>query len=211
MHTMKRLIKRTLEITMQHGHCHLPSTLSALSVMGPIFETFDKANDVFILSKGHAAAALYACLESIGYSPCLTKSHPERDPSNGITCTTGSLGHGLPMAVGIAKAKKIAGQQGTVFCLMGDGECLEGTTWEALNIAKQLSLDNLHVHIDGNRCGALGKLPVNCASSLCILFPTLVTYHATEKGAGVSCIRGTTDHKRTLTQDEYNQSIIELQ
>jgi transketolase len=207
---MKTLVRRTVEIAYQHKHPHLPGCLSALQVMGPIFSGFNPANDVFILSKGHAAVALYACLESIGFHPDLSKSHPERDPGNGITCTTGSLGHGLPMAVGIALAKSIRGEPGRVHVLLGDGECLEGTTWESLCMAREWYLPNLIVHIDANLCGALGDLPFNVAGRLIAIFPRIIHYYGTSKGSGVSFLNGIKDHKRVLTEDEYLRAMEEL-
>ena len=75
---------------------------------------------------------------------------PVRDPANGIHCTTGSLGHGMPFAVGMAKALQVAGSASRVFVLVGDGECQEGTTWESLLIAARFQLDNLTVIVDWN-------------------------------------------------------------
>ena len=129
-----KLIRRTIEIDHKHGMHHLPSALSALPVIAGVYDKFHPG-DVFVLSKGHAYAALGAVLESRGLRPDYTHSHPDRDPANGVTCTAGSLGHGLPMAVGIALGKKLAGEPGTVHVLVGDGEALEGTTWESLLMA----------------------------------------------------------------------------
>ena len=84
-------------------------------------------DDVFILSKGHSCAALYAVLEAVGYHPNVALVHPERDPENGVTITAGSLGHGLPIGVGIAYAKKlqdsgvkvaVADYEGLVHCFI---------------------------------------------------------------------------------------------
>lgn len=211
MNDYRAILKRTLEICHDYGHSHLPGALSALQVMVPIFQKFDPQQDTFILSKGHAVVALYACLEEFGFKPDLTKTHPERDPANGITCTTGSLGHGLPMAVGIALANRMKGHRGKVYVLLGDGECLEGTTWEALWLALRWSLySTLEVHIDGNGCGALGELPVNAAGGLRVLFAMFIRYHYTEKGYGISLLRGTKDHKRVLSEAEYQQAMKEL-
>lgn len=207
---MKAVLRRILEISREYGHSHLPGTLSAAQIMWPIFEHFDTRRDVFILSKGHAAVALYAFLETLGYHPDLRKTHPERDPANGVTCTTGSLGHGLPMAVGIALARWIKGQCGHIYVVMGDGECLEGTTWEALCVAQRLKLAGLEVHIDGNCAGALGDLPIDVAPYLRIIFPNYVTYQVTEKGSGISFLCGSKDHKRVLTDDEYLRAMEEL-
>ncbi len=205
-----RLARRALQITWETKHELLPGQLSALQVMVPLWNRFDPCRDVLILSKGHAAPAYYAFLESFGFKPDVTTMFPRRDPKNGIPCSTGSLGHGLPMAVGIALAQKLAGLPGTVFVLMGDGECLEGTTWESLCIAKTYHLTNLEVHIDGNGCGCLGYLPINCAPWLPIVFPEYVAYHSTIKGMGISFLQGTKDHKRTLTEEEYHQAIQDL-
>ena len=116
-----------------------------------------------------------------------------------------------PGALGIALAKRILGQCGHVYVLVGDGECLEGTTWESLSLAREWRLaPGLEIHVDGNGVGALGDLPVNVAPGLRILFPDFVTYHATKKGQGVSFLVGTKDHKRVLTEAEYQEATEEL-
>lgn len=209
MRASNALIRRILEISQQYGHHHLPGTLSAASIMEPIFNAMGP-DDVFILSKGHAAVALYACLERKGYHPDLSKTHPERDPANGIVCTTGSLGHGLPIGVGIALGKKLHREEGTVIVLLGDGECLEGTTWESLNLSWLLKLNNLRVYIDGNGAGALGALPVDCTGMLIRSFPNYIRYKPTQKGAGISFLEGQKDHKRVLTDEEYKKAMEEL-
>lgn len=207
---MKALIRRTVQICHEYKHSHLPGALSALQVMAPIFASMTK-EDVFVLSKGHAAAALYACLEAKGYHPDLAKTHPERDPENGVTCTTGSLGHGLPMAAGIAFARILQDKPCHTHVLIGDGECLEGTCWEGLHIAEQLGVHGLQVHIDGNGCGALGRLPLSLPPTrLARMWPEWVKYHETTKGHGVSFLEGTKDHKRVLTDAEYEQAMGEL-
>jgi hypothetical protein len=209
--TFKKLARRAVEIAHCYHHELIPGVLSSLLVMGKIFPHFNKACDIFVLSKGHAAPALYSFLEHLGYSPALHQMFPQRDVANGVHCTTGSLGHGLPLAVGMALAKKRRGDAGTVYVLMGDGECLEGTTWESLCVADHLRLTNLQVHIDGNCCASLGDVPINAAPRLRIFFPLLVTYHLTVKGAGVSFLEGTKEHKRVLTDAEFKQAMKELE
>ncbi len=139
-----------VEIDYRYKHRHLPGSLSALPIIADIYSTFDLENDVFILSKGHSCSALYAVLEALGFKPDVTKVHPERDPSNGVTMTAGSLGHGLPTAVGIAWAKQYLGKPGIVHVLLGGGECQEGTTWEGLHLVDRFNLQNLEIHIDDN-------------------------------------------------------------
>jgi len=108
-------------------------------------------DDQFILSKGLGVMALYAALEEKGLMTWNDKlmGHPKR--GRVILASTGSLGHGLPMAVGLALAKKIKGETGRVFCLIGDGECNEGTTWESAMLAAHHKLDNLVLIVDYNK------------------------------------------------------------
>ena len=80
------------------------------------------------------------------------------DPENNIHCTTGSLGHGLPIGVGMALAKKLQNKEGKTYVMMSDGECQEGTTWESLLIGAKHRLDNLVVLIDYNKIQALTTL-----------------------------------------------------
>jgi transketolase len=123
--------------------------------------------DRFILSKGHAAAGVYAALAEKGFIPrewlrtyycddgklCGHISHHVP----GAEFSTGSLGHGLPVAVGMALAARMAGKKHRIIVLMSDGDCNEGSTWEAIMFAAQQGLDNLTVIVDYNRVQALGK------------------------------------------------------
>lgn len=95
--------------------------------------------------------------EKKGFKTKMT-THLEIDEKNGINCTTGSLGHGLPIATGMAFAKKKQKKDGRVYVLMSDGECQEGTTWESLLISTKHKLDNLFILIDYNKLQALSKL-----------------------------------------------------
>ena len=116
-----------------------------------------KDKDEFILSKGHACYPLYILLRGKGYNPKIS-GHPDIDKKNGISCTTGSLGHGLPIGVGMALARKLLNKDGRVYVLIGDGEIQEGTTWESSLIASHHKLDNLTVIIDHNKLQALGSI-----------------------------------------------------
>lgn len=148
---------RMIEIAKQTHNGHLASGLSALPIIEKIYKKFDFEKDVFILSKGHGCLGLYPVLESYGFHPDVTKQHPDIDKENGIYCTTGSLGHGLPVAVGVAMAKKIKKEDGLVYVLMGDGECQEGTTWESLLVVDRFRLNNLYIYIDDNNDQAMEK------------------------------------------------------
>jgi transketolase len=122
--------------------------------------------DRFVLSKGHGGAAVYACLAETGFFPREWLKGYYRDWGRlmghishhvpGVEFSTGSLGHGLPVAVGMALAAKVSGKKHRVICLMSDGDINEGSTWEAVWFAAQQGLDNLTVVLDYNRVQALG-------------------------------------------------------
>lgn len=123
--------------------------------------------DRFILSKGHAAPALYAVLKEKGFlskselaTYCQNGGILEEHPShkvNGIEVSTGSLGHGMPIGIGMALAAKIKKSPSKVFILLSDAECDEGETWEAILSAAHHKLNNLIVFLDYNKVQALGK------------------------------------------------------
>lgn len=125
--------------------------------------------DRFVLSKGHAAPALYAVLSKVGFFPetefdsfrrlhGLLQGHPDRNKTPGVDCSTGSLGQGFPVACGMALGAKIDGSAFRVFSLISDGECNEGSTWEAALIASNLKLDNLTLLLDWNRKTSYGEM-----------------------------------------------------
>jgi transketolase len=154
---------------------HLGCCFSIVDILTVLYHNFldidriktqDQNRDFFILSKGHGAAALYATLASVGIIPpdMLTKyhrgflaGHPTRTPAYGIEASTGSLGHGLPMGVGLALAAKNDKRSSHIYVLMGDGECQEGTTWEALTLAARYNLNNLTIIIDANNLQGIDR------------------------------------------------------
>jgi transketolase len=124
-------------------------------------------DDVFILAKGHAAGALYVTLWSAGKlsdkdldtfhgEGTKLSAHPAPGWSADIPFATGSLGHGLPDAAGIALGNRLQGRPGRVFCLTSDGEWQEGSNWEALIFARHHGLRNLTIVIDENRLQGFG-------------------------------------------------------
>ncbi len=127
----------------------------------------DPKRDLLVLSKGHCALALYCTLIARGFASREALAgyfvdggslpgHPVRGCLPGVEVTTGSLGHGLPVAVGLALARKRLGNAGRVFCVLSDGECDEGSTWEAALLAGFQGLDNLIVVIDYNHIQSFG-------------------------------------------------------
>ena len=150
----KELRKKTLDLAVEKGEGHLGGSFSEIEILISLYKEVLKDEDKFILSKGHCCYPLYLLLKEKGLNP-KTSPHPDIDIENGINCTTGSLGHGLPIGVGMAFARKIQKKSGRIYVLMGDGECQEGTTWESSLIASQHKLTNLTVIIDHNKLQAL--------------------------------------------------------
>jgi len=160
----KQLIKKATKLRIdtflafiKKGEAHLGGSFSMIETLLVLYEVIMKKNDKFILSKAHASFPLCILLREKGLKPKLT-THLELDPKNGIYCTTGSLGHGLPIATGMAFAKKHKNKTGKIYVMISDGECQEGTTWESLLIAAKHKLDNLVVVVDYNKIQALSRL-----------------------------------------------------
>jgi transketolase len=145
----KKIRLDAIELADQYGGTHFGGSMSCAEILIALYDYVLTENDIFILSKGHSCWAYYVILREKGFNPII-ESHPHIDISNGINCTTGSLGHGLPFGLGIAMAKKIKNEDGKVFILLGDGECQEGTLWESLLVAAANNLDNVCVIVDKN-------------------------------------------------------------
>jgi transketolase len=153
----KKLRRDVLTLTMEQGEGHLGGSFSEIEILISLYSLIMKKEDKFVLSKGHACYPLYILLREKGCNPKIC-GHPDLDIGNEIHCTTGSLGHGLPMGIGMALARKIVNRTGKIFVLMSDGECQEGTTWESSLIASHHKLDNLTVIIDHNKIQALDRI-----------------------------------------------------
>ena len=151
------LRRETFNMFIKKGEAHLGGSFSLIETLLTIFEIVLKRKDKFILSKSHASFPLCILLKEKGFNPEI-KTHLEIDLKNGIHCTTGSLGHGLPIATGMAFARKKQKIKGKIYVMISDGECQEGTTWESLLIASKHKLDNLVIIVDYNKIQALSKL-----------------------------------------------------
>ena len=160
------------------GMPHLGSCLSCVDVLTALYFSVlridakkprDKDRDRFILSKGHAWPALFQVLAMRGFYPesdlfkpdhggGLFGEHPPTpDHLAGVEAATGSLGHGFPMATGMALAGQIAKQDYRIFALLGDGECNEGSIWEAAMFASAMKLHNLTAIVDYNKWQATDR------------------------------------------------------
>jgi transketolase len=161
--------KRLLRMHFESGVGHIGGNLSALDAMLLLFHEFIGDNDSFILSKGHAAGALYVALWSKGRiedheletfhkDGTRLAGHPPATGGIGeISFATGSLGHGLSLAAGTALARRLGGHPGHTYCMTSDGEWQEGSTWEALIFLNHHRLCNLTVLIDNNRLQGFGE------------------------------------------------------
>lgn len=155
----KALRRRILELSHFAHRSHLGSCLSSIDLIDTVYKLKQK-DEKFVLSNGHAAVAWYAVLEKYGLikkevSPTL-HVHPDRNPKLSIDVSTGSLGHGLPIAVGMALAKR----NNNVYCMISDGELNEGSIWEALRIASEQKLANLKIIVNANGWGAYDPIPL---------------------------------------------------
>lgn len=154
--TIKQKLKiRALELSFKHKLSHLSSVLPAIDILC----TRGNFGDKWILSNGHAGLAQYVFLEEffgIDAEKLLLDMgiHPERDLSRRISVSTGSLGLGLPIVVGLA----IANPHERYNVLVSDGETLEGSIWEALHYIEENKLDNIRVYVQCNGYGAYSKI-----------------------------------------------------
>jgi len=151
---MNETIKRIYEITYNEKLSHLSSCISAAPILREIYD-IKKDDEVFILSNGHAGLALYCELEyRYGIDPVMLLHkhgiHPGKDLENKLYCSTGSLGSGLPIAVGHA----LADRNKNVYCMISDGEAAEGSIWEALRFVHLQKLDNLKIYVNINGMSA---------------------------------------------------------
>lgn len=172
----KALRRRVIEIMNLGGRGHLAPAMSLIEIMSVLYDDvmrFDPENpqweerDRFILSKGHGCLAQYVMLEDKGFITCddascfckfdgILGGHPERGKIPGVEASTGSLGHGLSIGVGFAVDAKYEKRDNRVFVVMGDGECNEGSVWEAALSAGKNKLDNLVAMVDYNKQQSYG-------------------------------------------------------
>jgi transketolase len=159
---------RLLQLHYEANVGHLGGNLSCFDSMMALHHLVMADGDKFVLSKGHAACALYTTLwsldllterelKSFGEDGSKLAGHPSGDSIPGVYFPTGSLGHGLSLACGLALRVKHKEEGSRVFCLMSDGEWQEGSSWEALTFAHHHKLFNLSVIIDQNGLQGFGR------------------------------------------------------
>lgn len=173
MTPLRNLREQIIRAACIAGEGHIPSAFSILDILWVLYHDIlrhdssnptDPFRDRFVLSKGHASLGLYGILAERGFFPIeelktfgsftsRLGGHPDSRKVPGIEASTGSLGHGMPMAVGMALGLKIRESSSRVVSIVGDGECNEGTVWEAALLAAHHKLDNLTCIVDFNHSG----------------------------------------------------------
>lgn len=165
----RRYRRRILEISRQVPAAHVSPAFSCVEIVDALYSEVMRPQDVFIMSKGHGWLAQLVVLEDRGAIPreevdlyCRPGgrlgSHPDRMPDLGVHASTGSLGHGLGIAAGMAYAERMRGSDVRVYVLLSDGECQEGSTWEAAAVAANLGLANLTILVDANDWGGMDRM-----------------------------------------------------
>lgn len=173
----RRIRVHALRMVHRANASHIGSCFSMADILAVLYTRVlrldptrpgDPDRDRFVLSKGHAAAILYAALAERGFFPPALLDDYSRNGSPftghvshaipGVEVSTGSLGHGLPIATGLALAARAAGRPSRVVCLLSDGECDEGSNWEAILFAPHHRLTNLTVIVDHNKIQSFGRV-----------------------------------------------------
>lgn len=259
--TCTRLRRDLMEMLHTAGSGHAGGTLSCMEILVALYGKVmrvdpsnpkDPDRDRFVLSKGHAAPALYTVLADMGFFPkeelsTLRKlgshlqGHPDKNKLPGVDMSTGSLGQGVSIAVGMALGAKLSKSPAKIFALLGDGELQEGLCWEAAMAASHYQLDNLTVIVDWNglqidgandKVMSLGSLPdkyrafgftvreadghdpealVEALSETHTGKPLCVLAH-TVKGKGVSFYENQVGSHGAVPNDaQYEQALRELQ
>lgn len=246
---MKNLIKKILHVAYVCKEGHIASSLSVLDILWHLYSRVVNRKkivlgiedrDRVVLSKGHASLALYAVLDHFGmldddiYNFGKSLSCHSCDKNKYVETSTGSLGHGLPMAVGMAMAYKILGYKRNIFCIIGDGEANEGTTWECFLLAAQHKLENLWVIMDYNKSNdksiciesvgqslmkmgwSLYQIDGHDPDQLDVINPVQLGQPCfmiaeTIKGNGIKSMEHNPAwHHRTPTKEEYEQFLTEI-
>ncbi len=246
----KKCFLRLLTMHYQSKVGHLGGNLSCLDILLVLYHTILKPEDVVVLSKGHSAGALYIALWSVGLitdeqleqfhkDNTLLSGHPPASGIPAIAFATGSLGHGVGLAAGVALGKRLKKSPGRVFCLTSDGEWNEGSNWESLIFIQHQVLNQICLIVDLNGLQGFGSTneianlhPLDEKFKVFNMETVTIDGHdaqelnreldklsekprsiiaRTRKGSGVSFMENRMEwHYLPLTEDQYNQAIQEI-
>lgn len=200
------LKKRIAEVAYKHRLSHLGSYFSSVDIIDEIYSIMGE-DDIFILSSGHAALALYACLEKHKGKDAEALflkhgGHPHACEEDGIYCSTGSLGLGLCVALGRA----VANPKRDVFVLISDGEAAEGSIWEALKTIYEEGIFNIRVYVNINGYAAYKDVDrYYLVNRLKAFLPSIqIRYTDVEQ---YSFLKGLNAHYHVMNEENYNEVI----
>jgi len=205
---MKELYKRLLDICYERQLHHLGSYFSALQIIDEIYSQ-KKEDDIFILSNGHAVVALYVVLEKYYGLDAVELhekygDHPKRNELDKLHCSTGSLGMGVTVAVGRA----LANPDRNVYCLLSDGECAEGSVWEALRFAYENKVTNLKLYVNANGWSAYDTVDLDYLENRIKAFHPDVNYvRTTVEHFG---LKGLHAHYTNFNEEQYKEALASL-
>ena len=201
------LRKRLLKLLYEHKEEHVGSCFTCLDIIDDIFAKKGE-DDIFILSNGHAAYALYVILEKyydhVDADALVEKhgGHPNWDEENHIYCSTGSLGSGIGIAVGRA----LANPDRMVYVTITDGEAAEGIVWEALRYIEEYNVDNIEIHVNANGWACYDPVDVDYLERRLKAFLPRIIVHRTD----VNEFPFTQDldaHYYKLTKEDYEEGL----
>lgn len=203
---LSKLKRRILDIAYINRLSHLGSFFSCIEIIQQIYENMSK-EDIFILSCGHAALALYVCNEEyygINAAEMFAKhgGHPHRDEQNKIFCSTGSLGLGITIAVGRA----LADRHKKIHVLLSDGECAEGSVWESLKTIKELNIQNIDVHVCINGYAAYMHVDTEYLTNRLKSFLPSIHLHFTTP-EHFPFLKGLNAHYHIMSKENYMQAL----
>ena len=203
---MVNLKKRILEIAYKHKLSHLGSYLSAVDIIDEIYKSKNK-EDIFILSSGHAALALYVVLEKYedkNAEELFLKhgGHPHRDEDDGIYCSTGSLGLGITVAV----SRALADKNKKIHVLISDGESAEGSVWESLRFIQENNLSNIEIYVNVNGYAAYDKVDTKyLVDRLEAFLPSInIRYTIVNQ---YPFLRGLNAHYHIMSEEDYKSTL----
>jgi transketolase len=174
---------KILKYSFEHKMTHIGSCLTACPIIEEIYKK-KKPEDKVVISCGHAHMA-HAMVAGL-------KPGVHCDKEYGCDVSTGSLGQGLPIALGMA----IVDKEHEVYCLISDGECAEGSIWEALRIKSDNAITNLHIYVNANGFGAYDPIDIDVLEQRLRMFSPDVEFRRTQ-------VDGLKDHYRLVTEEEY--------
>ena len=203
------LKKRIAVIAYKNKLGHLGSYFSSVSIIDEIYSRMDK-DDIFILSSGHAALALYVVLEKYkGQDAELLfdkhGGHPHRDEENKIHCSTGSLGLGITIALGRA----VANPNRKVWVLISDGEAAEGSVWESLKTIEEQNINNIKVFVNINGYAAYRNVDEQYMTDRLVTFhPSINLRYTTVEH--FDFLKGLNAHYHVMNEDNFKDAIKTL-